>query len=124
MLQWQASHLPGTAGCLAGQMLAFTHASLQPGLPWLATAASTVMREAAFGGLLCATLNRGLLWTLMHEHAFVPCSSAGVIMMLRELDRQAKLEGGRVIMLNGNHESLNVCGDFRWAIVVLRPPSG
>ena len=34
-------------------------------------------------------------------------------MLLRELDRQAQLEGGRVIMLNGNHESLNVCGDFR-----------
>eukprot|EP00891_Asterochloris_glomerata_P005539 jgi/Astpho2/5539/Aster-02800 len=41
-------------------------------------------------------------------------SEIGVIMMLRELDRQAKLEGGRVIMLNGNHESLNVCGDFRY----------
>ena len=65
-----------------------------------------------------------LLFTLTHDNAAVPCYSAGVIMMLRELDRQAKLEGGRVIMLNGNHESLNVCGDFRWALVVLRPPSG
>ena len=34
-------------------------------------------------------------------------------MLLRELDRQARLEGGAVYMLNGNHESLNVAGDFR-----------
>ena len=72
--------------------------------------------------VLCA-LNYRLHVTL-HEHATVLCYPAGVIMMLRELDRQAKLEGGRVIMLNGNHESLNVCGDFRWALVVLRPSFG
>jgi hypothetical protein len=35
-------------------------------------------------------------------------------MLLRELDRQARTEGGAVYMLNGNHESLNVCGDFRY----------
>lgn len=34
-------------------------------------------------------------------------------MLLRELDRQARTEGGAVYMLNGNHESLNVAGDFR-----------
>ena len=39
----------------------------------------------------------------------------GVIMLLRELDAQAREEGGAVYMLNGNHESLNVCGDFRYA---------
>lgn len=38
---------------------------------------------------------------------------AGVVMLLRELDRQARREGGALFMLNGNHESLNVCGDFR-----------
>jgi hypothetical protein len=35
-------------------------------------------------------------------------------MLLRDLDRQARAAGGAVVMLNGNHESLNVCGDFRY----------
>jgi hypothetical protein len=39
--------------------------------------------------------------------------AAGIVKLLRDLDRQAKKEGGAVYMLNGNHESLNVCGDFR-----------
>ncbi|KAK9835143.1 hypothetical protein WJX81_001017 [Elliptochloris bilobata] len=39
----------------------------------------------------------------------------GSVLLLRELDRQARLQGGAVYMLNGNHESLNVCGDFRYA---------
>ena len=38
---------------------------------------------------------------------------AGSILLLRELDRQARLQGGAVFMLNGNHESLNVAGNFR-----------
>ena len=38
---------------------------------------------------------------------------AGVIMLLRELDRQARREGGAVYMLNGNHESLNLSGNYR-----------
>lgn len=37
----------------------------------------------------------------------------GSVLLLRELDRQARQEGGAVYMLNGNHESLNVAGDFR-----------
>eukprot|EP01023_Acetabularia_acetabulum_P001893 TRINITY_DN10751_c0_g2_i1.p2 TRINITY_DN10751_c0_g2~~TRINITY_DN10751_c0_g2_i1.p2 ORF type:complete len:416 (+),score=82.05 TRINITY_DN10751_c0_g2_i1:262-1509(+) len=37
-----------------------------------------------------------------------------ILLLLQELDRQARLEGGAVYMLNGNHESLNVCGDFRY----------
>jgi hypothetical protein len=36
-------------------------------------------------------------------------------MLLRRLDKQARTSGGAVYMLNGNHESLNVCGDFRHA---------
>jgi hypothetical protein len=35
------------------------------------------------------------------------------VLLLRELDSQARQEGGAVWMLNGNHESLNVAGDFR-----------
>jgi hypothetical protein len=35
------------------------------------------------------------------------------LMLLRQLGRQAEKEGGAVHILNGNHESLNVCGDFR-----------
>ena len=40
-------------------------------------------------------------------------------MLLRELHKQAQLEGGAVYMLNGNHESLNVSGNFRWATAPL-----
>jgi hypothetical protein len=38
---------------------------------------------------------------------------AATVLLLRELDRQARKEGGAVWMLNGNHESLNIAGDFR-----------
>lgn len=38
----------------------------------------------------------------------------GIIKLLMQLDEQAQKEGGAVYMLNGNHESLNVCGDFRY----------
>lgn len=41
--------------------------------------------------------------------------AAGIVRLLRDLDKQARKEGGAVYMLNGNHESLNVCGDFRYA---------
>lgn len=40
---------------------------------------------------------------------------AGSILLLRELDRQAQQVGGAVFMLNGNHESLNIAGNFRRA---------
>ena len=32
----------------------------------------------------------------------------------RRLKEQAKEAGGDVFLLNGNHESLNICGDFRY----------
>ncbi|EFJ51968.1 hypothetical protein VOLCADRAFT_87011 [Volvox carteri f. nagariensis] len=38
----------------------------------------------------------------------------GIINLLRYLDSEARKCGGAVYMLNGNHESLNVCGDFRY----------
>jgi len=38
----------------------------------------------------------------------------GIVRLLRTLHEQAKKQGGGVYMLNGNHESLNVCGDFRY----------
>ncbi|KAK2076088.1 hypothetical protein QBZ16_001424 [Prototheca wickerhamii] len=37
-----------------------------------------------------------------------------VLLLLRRLDEQARRVGGAVWMLNGNHESLNVMGDFRY----------
>jgi hypothetical protein len=37
------------------------------------------------------------------------------LQLLRNLDQQARAEGGAVWMINGNHESLNVAGDFRYA---------
>lgn len=39
---------------------------------------------------------------------------AAIIKLLRALDQQARKHGGAVYMLNGNHESLNICGDFRY----------
>jgi hypothetical protein len=39
------------------------------------------------------------------------------LMLLRQLGRQAEEQGGAMHILNGNHESLNVCGDFRCAFV-------
>lgn len=41
-------------------------------------------------------------------------SEIATILLLRELDMLARKEGGAVWMLNGNHESLNVAGDFRY----------
>lgn len=41
-------------------------------------------------------------------------SEIATILLLREMDRQARQVGGAVYMLNGNHESLNVAGDFRY----------
>lgn len=41
-------------------------------------------------------------------------SEISTVLLLRELDRQARKQGGAVYMLNGNHESLNVAGDFRY----------
>ena len=38
----------------------------------------------------------------------------GILKLLYSLDEQARAHGGAVYMLNGNHESLNVCGDFRY----------
>lgn len=38
----------------------------------------------------------------------------GILMLLRDLGRQAEKEGGAVYIVNGNHESLNVCGNFRY----------
>lgn len=40
------------------------------------------------------------------------------LMLLRQLGRQAEAEGGAIHILNGNHESLNVCGDFRSALLL------
>lgn len=37
-----------------------------------------------------------------------------IVMLLRSLDQQARPLGGAVYMLNGNHESLNIAGDFRY----------
>ena len=37
------------------------------------------------------------------------------LMLLRQLGKQAEEQGGAVHILNGNHESLNVAGDFRYA---------
>lgn len=37
-----------------------------------------------------------------------------IVKFLRDLDEQARQHGGAVYMLNGNHESLNICGDFRY----------
>ncbi|KAG2499842.1 hypothetical protein HYH03_002133 [Edaphochlamys debaryana] len=38
----------------------------------------------------------------------------GIINLLRYLDTEARKQGGAVYMMNGNHEALNVLGDFRY----------
>lgn len=38
----------------------------------------------------------------------------GILMLLRDLQKQAEQEGGALYMLNGNHETMNVCGNFRY----------
>jgi hypothetical protein len=57
-----------------------------------------------------------------HVSALLHCrpSAAGIVRVLRDLDKQARKHGGAVYMLNGNHESLNVCGDFRCVCVQLK----
>lgn len=44
---------------------------------------------------------------------FLSICPAAIIRLLYDLHKQALAVGGAVYMLNGNHESLNVCGDFR-----------
>jgi hypothetical protein len=45
-------------------------------------------------------------------HLLEPYGS-GILNLLRFLDTEARKQGGAVHMLNGNHESLNISGDFR-----------
>lgn len=42
-------------------------------------------------------------------------SEIAILRKLRALKRQAKEQGGDVITMNGNHEIMNVMGDFRYA---------
>ncbi|XP_061365644.1 shewanella-like protein phosphatase 1 isoform X1 [Gastrolobium bilobum] len=37
-----------------------------------------------------------------------------ILSLLRSLDKQAKAQGGAVFQVNGNHETMNVEGDFRY----------
>eukprot|EP01026_Neomeris_dumetosa_P068565 TRINITY_DN671_c0_g2_i2.p1 TRINITY_DN671_c0_g2~~TRINITY_DN671_c0_g2_i2.p1 ORF type:complete len:430 (+),score=59.12 TRINITY_DN671_c0_g2_i2:22-1290(+) len=41
-------------------------------------------------------------------------SEIKILLLLKELDRQAREQNGAVYMINGNHESLNVCSDYRY----------
>ncbi len=50
--------------------------------------------------------------------------SPAIIKLLRDLHEQAQQHGGAVYMLNGNHESLNICGDFRWDNKIFRKRQG
>lgn len=39
-------------------------------------------------------------------------NAAGTLLLLEGLRQQAVAQGGNIYMLNGNHESLNVIGNF------------
>jgi hypothetical protein len=41
-----------------------------------------------------------------------------ILILLQKLHKQAEKEGGAVYILNGNHEVLNVSGDFRYVTQV------
>ena len=51
--------------------------------------------------------------TPAHAHTHTH-TRTGILNILRYLDTEARKAGGAVYMLNGNHETLNVLGDFRW----------
>jgi len=38
----------------------------------------------------------------------------GILILLQKLDKEARKQGGGVYVLNGNHEVLNISGDFRY----------
>ena len=38
-----------------------------------------------------------------------------ILFMLERLRREARAAGGELIVMNGNHETLNVAGKFRYA---------
>ena len=38
----------------------------------------------------------------------------GILILLQKLEKEARKQGGGVYVLNGNHEVLNVSGDFRY----------
>ena len=38
----------------------------------------------------------------------------GILILLQKLDKEAKKAGGAVYVMNGNHEVLNISGDFRY----------
>lgn len=38
----------------------------------------------------------------------------GILMLLKDLQQQAEEDGGALYMLNGNHETMNICGNFRY----------
>lgn len=48
-------------------------------------------------------------------------AEVATLMLFRQLHRAAVKDGGAVYVLNGNHESLNVCGDFRYALYPIGP---
>jgi hypothetical protein len=64
-----------------------------------------------FGQLQVCQVAAPLICVCALLHCHQP--AAGIVRVLRDLDKQARKQGGAVYMLNGNHESLNVCGDFR-----------
>ena len=38
----------------------------------------------------------------------------GILILLQKLGKEARKVGGDVFVLNGNHEILNISGDFRY----------
>ena len=38
----------------------------------------------------------------------------GILILLQKLDKEARKQGGGVYVMNGNHEVLNISGDFRY----------
>lgn len=61
----------------------------------------------------CNTGHLLLLYWLPELHVRFLIGAVGVLLLLLTLNMQAQKHGGAIWMVNGNHESLNIIGNFR-----------
>ena len=52
------------------------------------------------------------------DEALISCVTVQLMYWLERLGQEAERAGGEVVVLNGNHEYLNIAGRFRYATAV------